>query len=1069
MQPMQVLARLKLREKINLSFGGLILLVAFSAVIGVFTAYSISRQIEEQARISQVVEDILRVRDTTERFIKENSREAAQQTFLKLELARQQIEAARTDNARLNSLLPLLDHYRLNFQKFVVQTDQKAALESRALVLGRRILIDLKDARTRRAASFDRAAFDAMVEQILDLQWQGKELRSRAAQPSPEYLDNIRATLAKLREPAQRGTQDVEAQRLLYRILQDASDYTTSFESFLRYQALRDSTEQTLTGTSNALEAVAWEISDEARQTIQQRIPISITLMLAAFLANIIAAIYLSRILGSEILKPIRNLLSTTQAITGGRLDERAAVVTNDEIGELATSFNQMTDRLHGLNEVLEQRVSERTQQLAETNRSLENEIIVRKEAEAAITESERNLRTIIDLVPHFIFAKNIEGQFILANQAIAKAYGTTSEALIGKTDRDFNHGEEQVAQFLADDQEVIRSGKQKWISEEEITDAEGQTRYLQTTKIPYDSDHRGVLSSVLGVAVDITERKRHQKQLEHIAHFDALTEMPNRVLLSDRLNQAIAQSDRHGSLLAVAYLDLDGFKAVNDKHGHSIGDKFLSLLAGRMKLALREGDTLARLGGDEFVAVLLDLQVPESSAPILERLLASAAEPVIINGLELRVSASLGVTYYPQAEAVDADQLMRQADQAMYLAKQAGKNRYHIFDADHDRTVRGHHESLERIRLALNKREFVLYYQPKVNMRTGEVIGAEALIRWQHPERGLLPPAAFLQTIENHHLSIDVGEWVLETALLQIEAWRRSGLMLPVSINIDSPQFGQPDFMDKLRQSLARHSDIQAGDLELEVLETSALADIGQLSELMLACREIGVGFALDDFGTGYSSLTYLKRLPANLLKVDQSFIRDILDDSEDLAILQGVLGLSIAFRRQVIAEGVETIAQGELLLQMGCELGQGYAIAHPMPAAEIPDWVEGWKPPLLWANQPPLSGDKQPVLFAMVEHRAWVAALGTYLVDMNHGTPPPIDSHQCRFGLWLDREGTARYQSHPAFERIVTLHESIHQQGEALIRLKLLEPQLAEFKGMHEVQALRDELLKHLQKLID
>ena len=1065
---MQSLARLKLREKIGLSFGGLIVLIAVNTVIGVFTAYSIARQIEEQEKISSITEEIMRVRDTAEQFIRQNSREASQQTFVKLDQARQLIDGAGPDNERLTSLLPLLDDYRLNFQKYVVQTDQHAALESRATLLGRRILIDLRDARTHRAAAFDRVAFDTMVDQILNLQWQSLELRAREAHPSPENLSSIRESLVKLREPLQRQTHDSEAQRQLYRILQDAADYITSFEHYMRYQTIKDGTEKTLTAISNTVETSAWEATGEARQSIQTRIPLFISLMVAAFIANIIAAIYISRVLAGEILKPVRSLLSTTQAITHGQLDERAEIVANDEIGELAESFNQMTDRLRGMHESLEQLVSERTRQLVDTNRTLQNEIFERNNAEAAIVQSERHLRTIIDLVPHFIFAKNTEGQYILANQAIAEAYGATPEALIGKADRDFVRDEEQLAQFLADDQEVIRSGKQKLVPEVEITDAEGQTRYLQTTRIPYDSDHRGVLSSVLGVAVDITDLKRHQKQLEHIAHFDALTDMPNRVLLSDRLNQAIAQSDRHGSLLAVAYLDLDGFKAVNDKHGHATGDKFLSLLAGRMKLALRESDTLARLGGDEFVAVLLDLQAPESSAPILERLLASAAEPVTIDGLELRVSASLGVTYYPQAEAVDADRLMRQADQAMYLAKQAGKNRYHIFDADHDRTVRGRHEGLERIRLALNKREFVLHYQPKVNMRTGEVIGAEALIRWQHPERGLLPPAAFLSTIENHHLSVGVGEWVLETALSQIEAWRRSGLMLPVSINIDAQQFSQPDFLDKLRQSLAKHPDIQAGDLELEVLETSALADIGQLSELMLACREIGVGFALDDFGTGYSSLTYLKRLPANLLKVDQSFIRDILDDSEDLAILQGVLGLSIAFRRQVIAEGVETMAHGELLLQMGCELGQGYAIARPMPATEIPDWFEGWKPPLLWANQPPVSAEKQPVLFAIVEHRAWVAALGTYLVDMNLGAPP-FDSHQCHFSQWLDKEGTARYKSHHAFERIVTLHESIHQRGESLIKLKLLEPHRTEFEGMREVQALRDELLKQLKKLID
>jgi predicted signal transduction protein with EAL and GGDEF domain len=233
------------------------------------------------------------------------------------------------------------------------------------------------------------------------------------------------------------------------------------------------------------------------------------------------------------------------------------------------------------------------------------------------------------------------------------------------------------------------------------------------------------------------------------------------------------------------------------------VGDRLLTTLAGHMKRALREGDTLARLGGDEFVAVILDLPDVESCVPMLSRLLAAAAEAVHEQGNLLRVSASLGVTFFPQAEAIDADQLLRQADQAMYQAKLAGKNRYHIFDTEQDRSVRGHHEGLERIKQALEEREFVLYYQPKVNMRTGVVIGAEALIRWQHPERGLLPPATFLPLIAEHPLAIEMGEWVLDTAMTQVEAWKAAGLPLPVSVNIDAMQLEQVDFVDRLRQQL--------------------------------------------------------------------------------------------------------------------------------------------------------------------------------------------------------------------------------------------------------------------------
>jgi predicted signal transduction protein with EAL and GGDEF domain len=371
------------------------------------------------------------------------------------------------------------------------------------------------------------------------------------------------------------------------------------------------------------------------------------------------------------------------------------------------------------------------------------------------------------------------------------------------------------------------------------------------------------------------------------------------------------------------------------------------------MKKTLREGDTLARIGGDEFVAVLVDMVDATESLPILRRLLDAAAEPMQFGDATLQVSASLGVTVYPQGEELDADQLQRQADQAMYQAKVAGRNRYHFFDAEHDRNVRGHHESLERIRQAIAANEFVLYYQPKVNMRTGQVIGAEALIRWQHPDQGLLAPGLFLPAIENHPLAVDVGEWVMHQALTQMQAWHALGLDLPVSVNVAARQLQQPDFVTRLQAILTAYPSIQPGCLELEVLETSALEDVDGVSKVIEACRAMGVMFALDDFGTGYSSLTYLKRLPVALLKIDQSFVSDMLDDPDNVAILQGVIGLAKAFHREVIAEGVETVAHGTVLLQMGCELAQGYGIARPMPAHEFPLWVKNWRVDPAWLNQ--------------------------------------------------------------------------------------------------------------------
>lgn len=472
---------------------------------------------------------------------------------------------------------------------------------------------------------------------------------------------------------------------------------------------------------------------------------------------------------------------------------------------------------------------------------------------------------------------------------------------------------------------------------------------YAEMKTISAVHDAHGVTTNYVVLGSDITQVKEHQDQLERMANFDALTGLPNRSLLADRLKQAMVQCQRRHESLAVVFLDIDDFKAVNDKYGHSVGDDLLIAVSQRMKDALREGDTLARLGGDEFIAVLANLVKAEDCHPVLERLLLAASEPVTVGEMVFNLSTSIGVTLYPK-DGADADQLMRHADQAMYLAKEAGKNCYHLFDTEHDDAVKIQRENIGDIRSGLYRQEFVLHYQPKVNMHTGEVIGVEALIRWQHPARGLVAPMHFLPIIEDHAISLDIGEWVINTALIQISHWQSIGIMFPISVNISAHQLQQPNFVTRLKALLAAHSDVAPHHLELEVLETSSLTDIKHVSKTMNACRELGVHFALDDFGTGYSSLTYLRRLPASLIKIDQSFVRNMLDNPEDLAIVEGVISLAKAFQREVIAEGVETIEHGTSLLQLGCELAQGYGIAKPMPASEIPAWLDNWKPDDAW-----------------------------------------------------------------------------------------------------------------------
>lgn len=459
-----------------------------------------------------------------------------------------------------------------------------------------------------------------------------------------------------------------------------------------------------------------------------------------------------------------------------------------------------------------------------------------------------------------------------------------------------------------------------------------------------------GIYDGYYAILRDITDEVRSAEQIQFMAYHDSLTSLPNRTLLADRLRQAIVRGEREDSLIAVCYLDLDGFKLLNDTWGHSTGDMVLIQLAARLQECVRGTDTVARLGGDEFVVLIGGIQNRQEIPVAVGRLITAISRPISIHaGTEVGVSASIGVAVSPH-DGEDPDVLLRHADQAMLMAKQSGRNRFALFDTELEQRMRTLHQIAASVEKGLADGEFRLFYQPKVNMRLGTVIGVEALIRWQHPEEGLLLPASFLPYIEGNPMASRLGQWVLGEALSQIRQWATQGLQLSVSVNISSHHLQDADFTEQLANLLDAHPDVPAERLEIEILETSAMEDVEKTARIIRASSVLGVSFALDDFGTGNASLTDFRRLPAQTLKIDKSFVRNILEDPEDLAIVKSIVALANSFERQVIAEGLESIAHGAPLLGLGCDCAQGYGIAHPMPADAIPPWIANWTAPAEW-----------------------------------------------------------------------------------------------------------------------
>jgi len=567
-------------------------------------------------------------------------------------------------------------------------------------------------------------------------------------------------------------------------------------------------------------------------------------------------------------------------------------------------------------------------------------DITERKEAEEHLHNVNLMLNLVLETVPLRVFWKDTQLRYLGCNSAFARDAGLTSpQQLIGKDDTQMGW-HEQAALYQADDRRVLEGGQPRLNFEEPQTTSDGHQIWLRTSKVPLRDDG-GQTLGVLGIYDDITEQKEAEARIHELAYFDSLTKLPNRQLLQERLHQAMASSAHTRRRAALIMLDLDDFKNLNDSKGHELGDRLLIEVARRLIDGARDFDTVARFGGDEFAVLLENLspvaqEAAQQAERTAEKLRVAMEEPFRIDELAIRVTASFGITLIlDHQESLNA--LLQHGESAMYLAKQAGRNTVRFFDPAMQAEFEARLTLIEDLAQAQAGQQLRIYFQPQVTA-TGLATGAEVLLRWQHPTRGLVSPVQFIPLAEETGQIVSMGMWVLQAACQQLKRWQGTALLreLLLSVNVSVKQFGQPDFVDQVRRVLL-DTGAKPSHLKLELTESTVLGDVEGTIAKMQALKLLGISFSMDDFGTGYSSLQYLKRLPLDQIKIDQSFVRDVTSDANGAAIVQTIIAMSEALGLNVIAEGVETQAQKDFLDARGCHAFQGYLFGRPVPLQDF------------------------------------------------------------------------------------------------------------------------------------
>ncbi len=564
-------------------------------------------------------------------------------------------------------------------------------------------------------------------------------------------------------------------------------------------------------------------------------------------------------------------------------------------------------------------------------------DITERRRAEAEI----RKLSSAVEKAADSIFITGADGTIEYVNPAFETITGYRREEAVGKTPRIVKSGKHDPAFYRKFWGTLLRGEvyRDVFINRKK----NGQLYYEEVTITPL-TDERGEITHYISAGKDITERMQTQERLHYLAHHDVLTDMPNRILFVERLKQALNRSQWHKRTLAVLFLDMDRFKLVNDTLGHEAGDRLLQALAARLHGCVREGDTVARFGGDEFAVFLDDVASPDDVAPLAQKFLEVLARPLTVDGHEFFITASIGISLYPN-DGIDPQTLMKNADTAMYRAKQQGGNTCQFYQAEMNAHALKRLELETDLRRALERQEFVLHYQPQIDLKSGGVIGSEALIRWQRPGSGLVPPMEFIPLLEETNLIVPVGEWVLRAACAQHHAWRAAGLPpLRVAVNISSRQFNGGGLIETVGRVM-QDTRMEPGFLDLEITESVIMQNAEAVVDTLRTLNSMGVRLAIDDFGTGYSSLSYLKRFPIDSLKIDQAFVRDITTDPDDAAIVSAIITMAHSLDIQVVAEGVETREQLEFLRAQGCDAVQGYYFSPARPGAEVVQLIKDGK----------------------------------------------------------------------------------------------------------------------------